>query len=219
MVDALIGFLANIVITIITSLGYAGIVLAMAIESCCIPLPSEIIMPFSGFLVSQGVFNLWLVGLAGAIGCLIGSLIAYYIGYYGGETLVRQLIRKYGKFVLVFEYELDEAKDWFVKYGSAITFFSRLMPVVRTFISLPAGISGMNVTKFAVYTFIGSFIWSLLLAYIGQTLGNNWDTLGNYFHKFDIAIILCFAGLGIFYVWHKLSKHKKHSQKIKTKKN
>lgn len=213
MVEAIIGVLANIVISIITSLSYFGVVLAMAIESCCIPLPSEIIMPFSGFLVSKGIFNLWLVALAGAIGCVIGSLIAYYIGHFGGETFVRNLIKKYGKFVLVFEYELDEAKHWFVKYGSAITFFSRLLPVVRTFISLPAGISGMDVKKFIIYTFLGSFIWSLLLAYIGQTLGNNWDTLGTYFHQFDIIIVLGFVALAVFYVWHKLSKHKKHKQK------
>jgi len=160
--EQIISILASIVIYIISNLGYAGIVLAMAIESACIPLPSEIIMPFSGFLVHEGVFNFWLVSLAGGFGCLVGSMIAYYIGHWKGEEWVRLLIRKYGKYILVFEYELDEAIHWFKKYGSAIAFTSRLLPVVRTFISLPAGISGMDVKKFAFYTFVGSFTWSAL---------------------------------------------------------
>ena len=118
---------------------------------------------------------------------------------------------------MVFEYELDEAIHWFKKYGSAIAFASRLLPVVRTFISLPAGISGMDVRKFAFYTFAGSFIWSAILAYVGVKLGENWDTLGTYFHKFAAVIFLAFAGLGGFYVYHKLHKHKKHRQKNKKK--
>lgn len=210
--EIILEFLASIVIFIISTLGYAGIVLAMAIESACIPLPSEIIMPFSGFLVYKGVFNFWLVALAGGFGCLVGSLVAYYIGHWKGEEWVRWLIRKYGKYILVFEYELDEAIHWFKKYGSAIAFTSRLLPVVRTFISLPAGISGMNVRKFAIYTFIGSVIWSAVLAYIGQKMGQNWDTLGSYFHKFDAIIFVAFASMGAFYIYHKLKKHRKHQQ-------
>jgi len=214
--EVILETLANIVIFMITSLGYFGIVLAMAIESACIPLPSEIIMPFSGFLVHKGVFDFWLVSLAGGFGCLVGSMIAYWIGHWKGEEWVRLLIRKYGKFILVFEYELDDAIHWFKKYGSAIAFTSRLLPVVRTFISLPAGISGMDVKKFAFYTFVGSFIWSTLLAYVGVKLGENWDTLGTYFHKFDAVIFLVFLALGGLYIYHKLHKHKKH--KLKNKK-
>lgn len=213
--NQILELLAGIVIYIITSLGYFGIVLAMAIESCSIPLPSEIIMPFSGYLVSKGVFNFWLVSLAGAVGCLIGSLVAYFIGHWKGEEWVRWLIRKYGKYILVFEYELDEAIGWFKKYGSAIAFTSRLLPVVRTFISLPAGISGMDVKKFAFYTFIGSFIWSVALAYVGVKLGENWDTLGGYFHQFDAIIFFAFLVLGGIYIYHKLHKHKKHQLKNK----
>ena len=207
--------LASIVIFIISSLGYAGIVLAMAIESACIPLPSEIIMPFSGYLIHKDIFNFWLVSLAGAIGCLLGSLIAYCVGHWKGEGWVRWLIKKYGKYILVFEYELDDAIHWFKKYGSAIAFTSRLLPVVRTFISLPAGISGMDIKKFAFYTFVGSFIWSMILAYVGIKLGENWDTLGVYFHKFDAVIFLAFLALGGFYIYHKLHKHKKHKLKNK----
>lgn len=210
-------FLASIAIFLISQLGYGGIALAMAIESCCIPLPSEIIMPFSGFLVATGQFNLHLVALAGAIGCVIGSLAAYALGYYGGETVVRKVIRKYGKYVLVFEYELDEAEHWFRKHGSLITFTSRLLPVVRTFISLPAGIAKMAIKPFIIYTFVGSLIWCYFLAYVGYILGENWNTLGTYFHKFDFLIFLAFFALGVYYVYHKLKKHKKY-KKGKTEK-
>jgi membrane protein DedA with SNARE-associated domain len=215
MVDLLLEFLAGIAIYLISTFGYFGIILAMAIESACIPLPSEIIMPFSGYLVSTGHFNLILVALAGAVGCVFGSVAAYLVGYYGGESLVRQLIRKYGRYVLVFEYELDEAEHWFTKHGPLITFFSRLLPVVRTFISLPAGIAKMPIKSFIFYTFIGSLIWSYALAKLGKILGDNWNSLGTYFHRFDFLILLIIFALGVFYVYHKLSKHrhylKKHS--------
>jgi len=213
MLDFILQPLADFVILIITKLSYFGIVLAMAIESACIPLPSEIIMPFSGFLVSTGVFNFWLVALAGGLGCLLGSVLAYAAGYYGGEKFVRNLIRKWGKYVLVFEYELDEAEEWFRKHGSLIAFTSRLLPVVRTFISLPAGISKMNFWKFSIYTFIGSFIWSGVLAWVGVKLGENWDTIGSYFHKFDLLIVFMGFGAAIWYVQHKLKKHKKRNSK------
>ncbi|PIS09635.1 alkaline phosphatase [Candidatus Beckwithbacteria bacterium CG10_big_fil_rev_8_21_14_0_10_34_10] len=209
MIESIIQPLADFVIFLVNKLSYGGVVLAMAIESCCIPLPSEIIMPFAGFMVSKGVFNFWLVALAGGLGCLIGSMLAYAIGYFGGETLVRNIIKKYGKYVLVFEYELDEAEVWFRKHGEMIAFSSRLLPVVRTFISLPAGISKMNFKKFCFYTLTGSIIWSAVLGYIGKVLGENWNSLGTYFHKFDLAIVLSFFGLGVFYVDHKLKKHKK----------
>jgi len=213
MIDFIIQPLADFIIFLITKLSYAGIVLAMAIESACIPLPSEIIIPFSGFLVSQGVFNFWLVSLAGAVGCLLGSTLAYLIGFYGGETFVRNLIRKYGKYVLVYEYELDEAENWFRKYGELIAFSSRLLPVIRTFISLPAGIAKMDFKKFAFYTFIGSFIWSAILAYLGKILGEHWNTLGSYFHKFDFLILLLGVGLLIWYVKHKVKKVKQYQAK------
>jgi membrane protein DedA with SNARE-associated domain len=213
MIDFIIEPLAQFIIFLITTFSYWGIVIAMAIESACIPLPSEIIMPFSGYLVSTGVFNFWLVSLAGGVGCLAGSALAYAAGFYGGETFVRNIIRKYGKYFLIHEYELDEAEEWFRKHGEMIAFTSRLLPVVRTFISLPAGISKMNFKKFAFYSFVGSVIWSAALAYVGKVMGENWDTLGTYFHKFDLLILL--AGLAAFgwYVNHKLKKIKKYNQK------
>ena len=140
MIETIISYLAGFIIAAISLLGYGGVILMMAIESACIPLPSEIIMPFSGYLVSTGRFSLIGVSLAGAVGCVVGSVIAYWIGYYGG----RPMAEKYGKYVLVTKHDLDIADKFFNKYGNTAVFISRLLPVVRTFISLPAGISRMN---------------------------------------------------------------------------
>jgi len=180
----------------------------MALESACIPLPSEIIMPFSGFLISQQLLHFWLTNFIASLGCLFGSVIAYTLGYYGGENVVREIIKKYGKYLLVFEYDFDEAQEWFKKHGDIIAFSSRLLPVIRTFISLPAGIAKMNFKKFVFYTFVGSFIWSTVLSWLGVKLGENWHTLGNYFHKFDIFIVIIGFVLIFLYIKHKLKKHK-----------
>jgi len=192
--EKIISVLASFIIGGISALGYSGVALMMAIESMCIPLPSEIIMPFSGFLVAQGRFTLLGVAFAGSVGSVIGSVIAYWIGVYGG----RVFIEKYGKYFLISRHDLDIADKFFNKYGSAAVFFSRMLPVVRTFISLPAGISRMNFPKFVAYTFIGSLPWCYGLGYVGEKMGNNWDTLGVYFHKFD-AIIGVLLLLGI--IW------------------
>lgn len=210
MITSLIEFLADFVINIISTLGYLGVFLAMAIESACIPLPSEIIMPFSGYLVFQGEMNLWLVGLVGALGNLGGSLLAYWVGAKGG----RPLIERYGKYVLLSHHDLDLADHWFERYGRSTVFFTRMMPVVRTFISFPAGMSRMRLGTFSLYTFIGALPWSLALAYIGMKLGENWDTLGGYFHKADIFIaVLLVAGV-VWYVWRHLNNLKKDRVKI-----
>lgn len=183
----------------ISSMGYWGVGAMMGIESMCIPLPSEIIMPFSGFLVANGTFTLWGVTLAGSLGSVVGSLIAYYAGLWGG----RSFIEKYGKYILITKHDMDIADNFFNKYGGSAVFFSRMMPVVRTFISLPAGIAKMNVWKLSVYTFLGSVPWCLFLAYIGKKMGDKWDTLGVYFHKFDIIIaILFFVGVAWFIKRH-----------------
>ena len=170
-------------------MGYAGIVLLMAIESACIPLPSEVIMPFSGYLVYTGRFNLWAVGVAGAVGCVLGSLVAYWVGMYGG----RPLIERYGKYVLISHRDIDMADRWFARYGEIIVFTSRLLPVIRTFIAFPAGVARMNLTRFVVYTFLGSLPWCLGLAYIGQLLGEQWnknETLRTWFHRLDFVIVI-----------------------------
>jgi membrane protein DedA with SNARE-associated domain len=191
MITSLIELLGRFIITVISGSGYVGIALLMGIESACIPLPSEIIMPFSGYLVGAGRFHLWAVATAGALGCNIGSAVAYYIGAWGG----RPLAEKYGRFVLISRHDLELADRWFARYGDWAVFFARLLPVVRTFIALPAGIARMNFLRFNIYTFLGSFPWCLALAYAGLRLGEHWGMLREYFHRFDAAIgILIVAG-------------------------
>lgn len=184
MVAKIIEVLAVFIIWGISLFGYSGIAIMMAIESACVPLPSEIIMPFSGYLVFTGRFSLLGVSFAGAIGCVLGSTLAYWIGYYGG----RPAAEKYGKYILITSHDLDVADRFFKKYGNLAVFISRMLPVIRTFISLPAGISKMNFPKFIVYTFLGSLPFCYILAFVGEKLGENWNTLGVYFHKFDVAI-------------------------------
>ncbi len=202
MAAHLFAVIAGFVISTIRAFGYGGVVFLMAVESACIPLPSEIILPFAGYLVFMHQLQLLPVGIAGAFGCVIGSIIAYAIGAYGG----RPLIEKYGKYVLVSRHDLDMADRWFNRYGTMIVFTGRLLPVVRTFISLPAGISRMNFFKFIIYTFIGSLIWSLLITWIGFKLGQQWDTLGPYFHRFDDVILI--AGIAAFLLY--LRRHLRH---------
>jgi membrane protein DedA with SNARE-associated domain len=149
-------------------------------------------MPFAGYLVFKGQFTLLGVTLAGSVGSVVGSVLAYWVGIYGGRTF----IEKYGRYFLVTKHDLNIADNFFNKYGSSAVFFSRMLPVVRTFISLPAGIAKMNFTKFITYTFVGSLPWCWLLAYLGQKLGSNWNTLGVYFHKLDLVIgIVILVGL------------------------
>ncbi|MBI5148240.1 DedA family protein [Candidatus Pacearchaeota archaeon] len=197
-ISNILAVVSAFIITVISGMGYLGIVLLMAIESACIPIPSEIIMPFAGYLAFQGRFSLFFVALAGAMGNVIGSLIAYGIGYYGG----RPLVLRYGKYVLVKEKELKNAEKWFKKYGPSSAFLSRLMPVIRTFISLPAGIAKADIKKFTAYTFIGSFIWSYLLAFIGFKLGEKWSSIESYFRNFDFLIVIVII-LAIFLFWRK----------------
>jgi membrane protein DedA with SNARE-associated domain len=192
----------------ISNFGYVGVVFLMAIESACIPLPSEIIMPFAGslttVLVIQGVtlaarFNLVLVGLAGALGCLVGSVAAYWVGVWGG----RPFVERYGRYVLITHHDLETADRFFRKYGQAAIFISRLLPVVRTYISFPAGISRMNFARFCLYSFLGSVPWCLALAWVGRVLGQNWKAIEVYFRKGDIVIVvLILAGIGLFLYRH-----------------
>jgi len=202
LIGKLVALVSQFVLATIQAGGYAGVAGLMAIESACIPLPSELIMPFAGFLASQGRFNLWALGAVGALGCVIGSIPAYYLGLYGG----RPLIEKYGKWVLLSHHDLDLADRLFQRHGEPVVFFARLLPVVRTFIAFPAGVSKMNMRRFIVYTFVGSFPWCVGLAYLGMKLGEHWDSLGKYFHRFDAAIgALLVVGI-VLYVWRHLRR-------------
>ena len=202
MIEIILTWLASLVISVISKTGYLGITVLMALESACIPIPSEIIMPFSGFLVFEGQFIFWQVVVWGSIGNLIGSIVAYWVGFYGG----RPLIEKYGKYILISRNDLDLADNWFNKYGQSTVFFSRLLPVVRTFISLPAGISRMNFKKFSFYTLIGCLPWSFALTYAGVIMGENWHDIEIYFQKFQWVIAgLIILGI-VWWVW----RHFKH---------
>jgi len=209
LTDTLTTFITNMYVT----LGLAGIVVAMALESCCIPLPSEIVMPLAGVMFVEGKLlagvNFWLgmvlLALAGAIGCLIGSVAAYGIGSAGG----RPLMLKYGRYVLISQHDADMADRFFQKWGSATAFFSRLMPIVRTYISLPAGITKMPLIKFCIYTFLGSFPWCFLLAYIGTVVGNNLSVLTPIFRSFEVVIIIALLILLALYIWRHLRNDRK----------
>ena len=169
-------------------------------------------MPFSGYLVYTGRFNLWLVGIAGAFGCVIGSLAAYWAGMRGG----RPLIEKYGRYVLISRHDLDLADRWFDRFGEIIVFASRLLPVIRTFIAFPAGVARMNLKKFVIYTFAGSLPWCIGLAFVGQRLGREWDTnptLKTLFHRFDFVIGIVIVLAAAWWIWRHIKHVRSDSRK------
>src|ERR1700691_840413 len=187
MTEKILAVLANFIIAVISSTGYLGIALLMGIESACIPLPSEIIMPFSGYLVYMGRFQLLWVATAGAIGCNLGSAIAYWVGAHGG----RPLVERYGRYVLLSRHDLDRTTAFFLKYGSITVFVARLLPVVRTFIALPPGIARIPARRFPICTFLGSWPWCFVLAYVGMRLGQSWETDPRFkavFHRFHLGV-------------------------------
>jgi len=196
----------------VTNLGYLGIVIMMGIESACIPLPSEVIMPFGGYLVYKDParFNIWLMGVAGAAGCVWGSAVAYWAGRYGG----RPFVERYGRYILIRHRDLDRADAFFARHGDAAIFISRLLPVVRTFISFPAGIAEMRFWRFIIYTFLGSFPWCLGLAWIGRILGKQWDTrLKAYFHGADVVIVVVILVLVALYIYHHVKSDREYRKK------
>jgi membrane protein DedA with SNARE-associated domain len=188
------------------AIGWPGVVLLMAIESACIPLPSEIIMPLAGWMLiadkGHGALFILAAGFYGAIGCVLGSCVAYFVGMWGG----RPIIERYGKYLLISHRDLDTADRWFTEHGQLTVFVSRLLPVVRTFISFPAGVARMPLTRFIIYSFIGSFIWCIGLAYGGYLLGDHWESLRNVIRPFDIPILIAIVILIILYVY----RHLKH---------
>jgi len=187
----------NLILDLISNTGYLGIFFLMALESATLPVPSEIVMPFAGYLVySEGEMSLLGVILAGSVGCTVGSIAAYAVGYYAG----RPLILRYGKYILLREKHLVSAEKWFAKYGDKATFIARLLPVIRTVISLPAGIAKMNFKKFVLYSFIGSVPWTALLAYIGYWLGSEWRNVSGVFRELDVVVIAAGIAIVVWYV-------------------
>ncbi len=200
MLEKIIAALAGFIIAVISKTGYLGVVLLMAIESACIPLPSEVIMPFAGYLVYTGRFSLFWAATAGAIGCNLGSVIAYEIGCYGG----RPLVERYGSHIFLGRHELEMAERFFQRFGAAAVFFGRLLPVIRTFIALPAGIARMPRLRFHLYTFAGSWPWCFALAWMGMKLGERWETdprLKQWFHRLDAVIVAVLLTAIIWFVW------------------
>ena len=198
MINNIIVTVVTWIESVITQMGPWGIALLMAIESCNIPLPSEAILPFAGYLVTKGTFSIHTAAFFGALGCVLGSIPSYYLGYFGG----RKFVEKYGKYFLISHHDLEVADKWVDKYGDWSFFICRMLPVVRTFISLPAGILKARKRTFFLYTFVGSLIWSYLLVFVGVKLGQNTEALKHIWHKFDAVIILICLILGGIYIWH-----------------
>lgn len=183
-------------------LGYGGIVLLMAIESANVPLPSEMILPYAGYLVQQGQMNFHLAALAGAIGCVVGSIPCYWLGYWGGPAF----LRKYGKWILLTPDDITAAEAWTRRFGDWAFFLCRMLPIVRTFISVPAGVLKARFWPFVGLTFVGSLIWSYLMVWVGVYFGENLHAFKEIWHQFDLAIAVVLLVLGVLYVW----KHVQH---------
>lgn len=200
--EQIVLFLENL----LQSIGWAGIVLAMAVESACIPLPSEVTMPLAGWMLIQARgLSLWHIlwaGFYGGLGCTIGSVITYWLGALGG----RPLLERYGRYVLISQHDLELADRWFARYGEHTAFFSRLLPIIRTFISLPAGMARMNFPKFTLFTFIGSFIWSGALAWAGFVFGEHWREVRELMRPFDIPIAIILLVLVALFVYRHVKR-------------
>ncbi|MEK7607285.1 MAG: DedA family protein [Patescibacteria group bacterium] len=205
MISFVIDILVQFTVGVIGATGYVGVFSLMLFESAGIPIPSEVIMPFAGFLVAAGKMGLWQIVLLGALGNLAGSLLAYWIGARGG----RPFLEKYGRYILISKYDLDLADRWFLKYGEWTVFFGRLLPVIRTYISFPAGVAKMNLKTFSFYTFLGALPWCLLFGWLGVKMGSHWELIREKLHNFDLAIAFLVAAAIGWYVWRHL-KHQKH---------
>ena len=205
MSERIVGILFQLVIQVIGTGGYAGIAGLIVLNSCGIPIPSELIMPFSGYLVFMGRFNLLLVAVAGMLGCNIGSALAYWIGAKGG----RPLVMRYGKWVLMSAHDVDRMSWFFTKYGSIAILVGRLLPIVQTFVAFPAGIAKMPRVRFHIYTSVGSFIWYYCLAWAGMRLGETWHTdprLAEVFHRFHLGVEAVVLLLLVWFVWSHLKR-------------
>lgn len=207
LTERILAPIAAWIIAVISASGYSGIAFLMAIESACIPLPSEIIMPFSGYLVSTGRFDLWLVATAGAIGCNLGSVVAYEVGKHGG----RAFVERWGKYVLLNMHDLDRAEAFFARWGSITVLVCRLLPFVRSFIAFPAGVARMPLVRFHIYTFVGSWPWCFALAWVGMKLGVAWRTdprLSHVLHSADVVVVGSLLVGFVWFVWHQIAKRR-----------
>ncbi len=211
MFDHIISMVVSWIVEVISAAGYFGVVLLMAIESACIPLPSEVIMPFAGYLVSIGQFSLLGAATAGALGCNVGSTLAYVVAAGGG----RKALERWGAYILISPAEIERADHFFARYGAVTVFVGRLLPVIRTFIAFPAGLARMPMTKFQIYTFLGSWPWCFGLAYAGDALGRRWNsdpTLREIFHEFDAVIVAIVLAGFAWFVWSRWRERHRSGQ-------
>ncbi len=208
MIYSLLEIVASFVVHVIQATGYLGITILMTLGSFNIPIPSEIILPFSGFLVFEEKLNFFGVLFFGLLGDFIGAWLSYLLGYFGG----RPFFVKFGKLFFLRETDLKFANSFFQKYGMSAIFLGRVLPVIRTFISFPAGIAKMNKLKFSLYTFAGSFVWSSILIYSGMVAGTNWKILGSFVRKFDWAILFILGALAAWWIWRHVKQN--HSKVI-----
>jgi len=203
--NELIATIGTLAINTISFFHYPGVFILMTLESMVFPLPSELVMPFAGFLVWTGKFNFWLVILASSLGSLFGSVLSYYIGKYGGEAL----IRKFGRYLLLDETDLQKTQQWFQRKGDSTIFIGRFIPVVRHLISIPAGLGEMNFKKFCLYTVLGATVWNTFLIWLGMILGDNWSAVKKYSEFISVPVaILLFIGL-IYFVWRHIKNKKR----------
>ena len=196
----LVSYISEWALEVIRKTGYAGIFLLSALESAAIPIPSEVVIPFSGFLAVSGRFNIWLIILTATLANLAGSIVLFWIGRSGG----RWILERYGKYVFIHKHDMERGDKWFAKYGNKAVFWSRMLPVVRTFISLPAGVSEINFSRFCLLTLLGSLPWNASLAFVGYKAGENWNVLHDYFRSVDVVILTLVVVFACWYVWRHL---------------
>jgi membrane protein DedA with SNARE-associated domain len=214
--DFLNGPVRDLVTQIYEAVGYLGVAMWVAIESVIIPIPSELILPFAGFLVGEGIaiepitgepWQFWLVVLAGTLGATIGALVAYAIGAFGG----RPLIERWGRYLGITPADLDRADDFFARHGQAASFFGRMLPVIRSLVSFAAGVARMPLLPFVIFTFLGSLPWTMLLVFAGVQLGANWEEVGAIVKQFEYAILAVLGVIGLAWIWFRIIKPRRRA--------
>jgi membrane protein DedA with SNARE-associated domain len=211
MLHDILASLARLITTIISTLGYPGIILITVIENVFPPIPSEAVLPFAGYLASRGDFCLFWAVFSGTLGSVFGAMILYAFGYYGNEKIVRRFIRRFGKWFMISEEDLDKAEDWFKKYGSPAVFTARIIPIIRSIISIPAGFAKMPMGTFLFYTTFGTALWSSILVYAGYLLGENWELVGKYLEKYELVALVVIAAVCVYVVVKRLRRNQKAS--------
>ena len=207
--DELLAWIQQVIDTVITTLGYPGIALVMFAENVFPPIPSELVMPFAGFQVATGEMNFVVVLIAGTIGALLGALVLYYVGLWSNETIVRRFVRRYGRFFLVSEDDIDRALDYFTRYGHVIVFFGRLIPLIRSLISLPAGMNRMPMAKFLLWTTAGTLIWNVLLTVAGMVLAENWQNILGFVDQYEAVMLTLMALALAYFVFTRLRQRRR----------